>query len=89
MVGGLHALVQFSRLNKVFTLPYLCRISVMQKTAAKSLFAKNFSHQQYLAKEEYREKQKHYEVQVQGYTKNMKISLLSLNRNLVTPAKQQ
>jgi hypothetical protein len=54
--GGLHALVQRSRLNKVFTLPYLCRISVMQKTAAKSVFAKNFSHQQYLAKEEYRGK---------------------------------
>jgi len=61
----------------------------MQKTAAKSVFAKNFSHQKYLAKEQYREKQKHYEIQAQGYTKNMKISMLSLNRNLVTPAKQQ
>jgi RPA family protein len=61
----------------------------MQKTAAKSVFAKNFSHQQYLAKEEYREKQKHYVIQAQGYTKNMKISMLSLNRKLITSAKQQ
>jgi hypothetical protein len=63
----------------------------MQKTAAKSVFAKNFSHEQYLAKEEYREKQKHCEVQAQGYgyTKKMKTSTLSLNRNLVSPAKQQ
>jgi hypothetical protein len=55
----------------------------MQKTAAKSVFAKNFSHEQYLAKEEYREKQKHCEVQAQGYgyTKNMKTPTLSLNRN--------
>lgn len=61
----------------------------MQKTAAKSVFVKDFSHEQYLAKEVYREKQKHYEVQAQGYTKNMKISMLSPNRNLVAPAKQQ
>jgi hypothetical protein len=50
---------------------------------------KNFSHQQYLAKEEYGEKRKHYEIHAQGYTKNMKISMLSLNRNLITQPKQQ